>query len=252
MTEFTAEQRESLKQIGKRSRMIVTAKYAQELMDPFFLDVYEMEVVYNTSEEEKGIDWGSHTERWGSGAQVNICTLAWKLADILEAPEIKYTIDVSGAGRRSEMSTHKSLIRLDLLQGIAHRSCAACREYDMDGRGNDPRHMYPHLCSKCEQDRVDYESHAIVMYRHYVPGSMINDEPIESRFPDLIEYSVKKGQYHKFPPYKMGVCKEYTLEQALATAYAWNAADGVIGPVNLVRDTTWDYLFEYANLEVPS
>jgi hypothetical protein len=246
--ELNNEQRISLNEIVSNGRMIFTEDGANRLLKPFGLTADELNIVYETGDDEIGINWGAGSERWGKGRQVNISTLAWVLADRLGAPDIKYDTNYSGEGRRSAAVTEKAVIQLRLLAGDQIDPCADCGGYDHIG-GYGPTGYEPTvLCNGCATNRRNHETVTMITDRVIRQGTNLNGKVLTEDKHDL---ELMMGRQRWMPDHLVNEDKRGdsdwrreikwdwdSLEEALEWAYIVNARNGLSGPV-LVKRINW-------------
>jgi hypothetical protein len=230
--------REALLEIAGRGRDIVTEECANRLLEPFGLTARGLGIAYETGEDQVGLDFGAGVERWGSGWQVDISTLAWKLATELDAPEVDYPTDYTGTGKRAAAITTQSVLRLRALAGETIPACEDCGTAD----------VYPDgLCWSCQKERGRKQT-MVEVWRETFPAKYTsNAQDVSGR----TKYEVAQmghGDVKDAMPawWDMDfdavpdVLERFywiDLDIAVEKAREANAALGLIGPV-FVRDTT--------------
>lgn len=226
---LTDAQREALREICSRGRDIVTVECAERLLAPFDLNPRDMSLVY---EAEAGVDWGAGAERWESGEQVDVSTLAWALAEQLDAPDVPYPTDYIGAGKRAEAVTVKSVLRLKKLAGEHVATCDDCGTANLSqGNGS--------LCYGCNRSRQEKQQMAEVVQTNWAEGYTFNGVDVSGR----VSYEVrirffgmldKPGRWDRTAKDMLARFYWVKLGAALNAAYKRNREVGLIGPVNLV------------------
>lgn len=240
---MTAEQHYAIDQIARRGRDIVTEEFANALLSPFGYTAQGLKIVYVTGEEDKGLDFGAGTERWGAGPQVDISTLAWVLADKLDAPDVEYDTNYGGAGKRAEAVTAKSILRLRKLAGEDIPTCADCGTADI-WHWNDPDH--DPMCYSCQKERDRRQQMCEVVYADFrgtFNGLDVNGlrayETRQRYFGDVdMPWDERTWESEGKATTGQEMLNRFylpSLQIALDLAYRTNLSLGLIGPVNVSK-----------------
>lgn len=215
-------QREALSEIMRYGRDIVTVTCADRLLAPFGFSAQELGLIY---EAEKGVDWGVGVQRWESGPQVNVCTLAYVLADRMNAPEVKYDTDFGGMGKRAQAVAAQAVLRLRKMLGEVIPTCDDCNTASI-GHGSS-------LCFSCRRRRDDAASYAVVLHNTFPNKYTFNDVEVGGRS----FFEVRKGSKDIWPKSNQGdmLSRFHFVDQeyALQVAYAENIKVGLHGPVQV-------------------
>lgn len=185
-TELSPAQRAALSKLAGHARSVLRADVAAKIGAAFEFDVTPL--VYHP---EKGVDWGARREVWDEGAAVNASTLAWRLADHLGAPDVKYDTDYGGAGKRSEAITLAAVTAIRVHHGIKCLSCVMCGAYDTDAA----------LCFDCERALGSaYEPDV-----HAVPAMNYARTPTGEKETEWWVREWAAGTYRSFPTEEQAV-----------------------------------------------
>lgn len=103
---FTKEK--ALDTLLSHARSTVSVAMANSILQPFGYTAEKLGLVYHA---EAGVDT-NRTIHYQTGDHVDVTNIARALSQLLNAPDVDYDTDYSGAGKSAEAWTHKYVLQI--------------------------------------------------------------------------------------------------------------------------------------------